>query len=282
MAKTKRRRRTYTRRRGAGKGKRRAAALKGWRRKRVRRSNPRRRAHRRRRSNPVAVAPKRRRRRHNARPRSRRRRNARGWFRSRGGRSYGRRGHVRATKRGRRRYTRPVRRSTLRARARRRNPNGFIGDIMSMGTWQAAGSLAIGAVGSSALAGWLLKQTFVPEMLKTGVAARVASPLVTALAGALLGWGLSAAGMRNLGKSVATGGMVAAAVNVVTQVGQATGLFGDYVQLNDYVQLQGLGTQAQVEAGVFGHLGTQAQVEAGVFGHTEDEVSAQQTFGPTF
>lgn len=155
-----------------------------------------------------------------------------------------------------------------------------------MGTWQAAGGIALGAVGSSIVAGRILG--FLPDAVKSGPAAYVTGPLTTAVSGALLGWGLSMLGFRGLGKSVATGGVVMAAIGVVQQVGRATGLLGDYVQLQgvgDYVQLQGLGTQAQVEAGVFGHLGTQAQVEAGVFGglgHTEEAMSAQQTFGPTF
>lgn len=154
-----------------------------------------------------------------------------------------------------------------------------------MGTWQAAGGIALGAVGSTVVAGQLLR--FVPDALKTGPAAMVISPLSKAVSGALLGWGLSLVGMRGLGKAVATGGVVAGAMDVVGSLGKATGLlgYGDYIQLQgvgDYVQLQGLGTQAQVEAGVFGHLGTQAQVEAGVFGHTAEEMSAQQTFGPTF
>lgn len=151
-----------------------------------------------------------------------------------------------------------------------------------MGTWQAAGSIALGAVGSSALAGQL--QRFIPAGLQTGVAGMVVGPLTKAVSGALLGFAANMVGFKRLGKSLATGGMVIAAVDVVRSVAAAAGLpgFSDYIQLNDYVQLQGLGTQAQVEAGVFGHLGTQAQVEAGVFGHTDEALAANQTFGPTF
>ena len=72
----------------------------------------------------------------------------------------------------------------------------------------------------------------------------------------------------------------------MNQIGQKMGFMG----YGDYIQLQGLGTQAQVEAGVFGY-GTQAQVEAGDFsdyiqlqgmGHAPEEQAAANTFGPTF
>ena len=137
-----------------------------------------------------------------------------------------------------------------------------------MGTWQAAGGIALGAVGSNVLAGQL--QRFLPDALKNGAAAMVVGPITKALSGALLGWGASLVGFKRLGKSLATGGMVIAAVDVVGKIGAAAGIPGlsDYIQLSDYVQLQGLGTQAQVEAGVFGH--------------SEEEMSAAQTFGPTF
>jgi len=274
MAKrTRARRRKTAKRRNPriSKARRRAAALKGLRRKRrggtkARRRNPRKRT-------------------------TRRRRNARGLFKSRGGKSYGRRGKVVRTRRGRKRYSRPVRKSTLkrRARARRRNPNGFVGNLTKVSTWMGAGQIAAGGLASAALAGWVYNN-YAPAALQSGMGRTVGRPLSMALAGAALGWACGKLlKQKALGAKIATGGLVAGLLDLGLQLMNKPGLMG----MGDYVQLQGLGSQAQVEAGVFG-LGNQAAVEAGNFdgmgdyvqlqglGHTADATAAANTFGPTF
>jgi hypothetical protein len=269
--KTRSRRRKTTKRRNPriSKAKRRAAALKGWRKKK--RKNP---GRRRRRKT----------------TKSRRRRNARGWFKTRASKTYKRRGKVRG--RGRKkRSTRPVKRSTLRrrARARRRNPNGYVGKLTKMSTWVDAMQVAGGGIGAGMLAGWAYNN-FAPAALQAPNVKMIARPASIALAGALLGWVTgNLLKQKALGNKIATGGVIAAAFDIGNQIVGRMGLMG----MGDYVQLQGLGTQAQVEAGVFG-LGNQAQVEAGNFdgmgdyvqmsglGHSVDEVAAANTFGPTF
>jgi len=232
---------------------------------------------------------------------SRRRRNALGLFKRRGRHKMGLRVRMhrgrggKYRKRGRRRVTlfsHPGRKlASLRRRfgrrygsRRRRNPNGFLGEILKGGIWVEAGGIAIGAVGATVLVQPLWAK-FAPEALRTGMAATIARPLATAAVGALLGWGVSMLPMRNasqFGRRVALGGVVAAAIDVVTAVGKQAGLISGY---GDYIQLQGLGGQAQVEAGEFGdyvQLEGQAQVEAGELGHTAEETAAANTFGPTF
>lgn len=227
-------------------------------------------------------------------PTRRRKRNPAGMFKSRGRYTHGKRKRMGVTKSGRyskrakrrvTRYTRP-KASTARRRARRRNPSGFIGQLLQTGTWATAGQIAIGAVGSSMAAGWVYNR-YAPPTFQSGTARMVGRPVSIALAGALVGWGLHTAGMKKFGKQFAWGGIVGAAIDIATQLsGQLA--FGT----GDYIQLQGLGTQAQVEAGVFG-VGTQAQVEAGNFGagdyvqldglgHSEDAIAATNTFGQTF
>lgn len=231
----------------------------------------------------------------------RRRRNALGLFKSRGGRKYGLRVRMRRGRGGRYRkrsgrrvtlFSRPGRRlAQLRrrfgrsfGRRRRRNPNGFLGEIMKGPAWVDVGSIAIGAVGATVLVGPLWER-FAPPALQVGAAAMIVRPVATAVVGALLGWGVSMLPLRNaakFGRQVAQGGMVAAAIDIVGALGRQTGLIAGY---GDYIQLNGLGGQAQVEAGEFGdyvQLEGQAQVEAGEFGHTADETAAANTFGPTF
>lgn len=175
-----------------------------------------------------------------------------------------------------------------RRRRRRRNPNGFIGQLTKGDVWMNALQIAGGAVAASMLAGYAYNN-FAPPALQTDNAKMIGRPASIAIAGAVIGWGASAMGQRALGKKLAQGGIIAAALDVVQQIGRKMGFLG-YGGMGDYVQLQGYGTQAQVEAGVFGY-GTQAQVEAGDFsdyiqmqglGHTEEEAAAAQTFGPTF
>ncbi len=190
-------------------------------------------------------------------------------------------------RRGRRRAARPgsarsIRRS-LRRKGRRRNPNGFLGQLTQADTWVSAIQISVGALGAGVLAGWAYNN-WAPAAMQTNGARMVGRPISIALAGAVIGWGVSAIGQRKLGKQMALGGIIAAALDVTQQVAQRVGLMG----YGDYIQLQGLGTQAQVEAGVFG---TQAQVEAGDFGdyiqlqglgHSADEMAEANTFGPTF
>lgn len=277
--KTRSRRRKNARRPRISTAKRRAAALKGWRRRKNR-------GGRRRNKRGLFLPP---RRKTSLRVRARRVKSGRrkGRFSKRGGRRqtlYSRPGpRLAAARRGK------PRSKWRKIRARRRNPNGFVGRLMKMDTWVDAGQIAIGAAASGVLAGWAYGQ-FAPDALQTDNAKMVARPASIALAGAVIGWGASAMGQKKLGQKLAMGGIIAAALDVVNQIGKKMGFLEGYGGMNDYIQLQGYGTQAQVEAGVFGY-GTQAQVEAGDFsdyiqlqgmGHTEEEVAAAQTFGPTF
>lgn len=285
MARTRSRRRTHRRPR-ISTARRRAAALKGWRRRKAsgRRPNPRRRA---RRNVPGLFLPPRRKTSLRVRARRVSSGRRRGRFSKRGGRRqtlYSRPGRRLAAAR----RSLP-RRLWRKARPRRRNPNGFLGQLQRMDTWVNALQIASGAVASGLLAGWAYNQ-FAPAALQTENAKMIGRPASIAISGALIGWGVSAAGQKKLAKQLALGGIIAAALDVVQQIGRRAGFLGYGGGMADYIQLQGYGTQAQVEAGVFGY-GTQAQVEAGDFsdyiqlqgmGHTEDEMAEANTFGPTF
>jgi hypothetical protein len=280
MAKTRSRRRHGRRHARVG-SRRRLAALKGWRRRKAARhaAPVRRRSRRRRMAARVVAAPRKRRRRSRGRRRNPLYRRSHSTRSHRGGTFAGRRHRgwpridqlfwrLRKRRYGKSGRRRGKRRSAASRRAsRRRNPNGFLGDLLSVPTWMSAAGLGAGILGSRILANQV--QRFLPAL--PAAAEPFVGPLITAASGIGLGMVanfLPIRGKAALSKNLMIGGFVAAALPILENLGRSVGLLSDYVQLQgyrDYVQLQGLGTQAQVEAGQFSGLGTQAQVEAGQF-----------------